>query len=94
MTGGLPDEGRLDDVVSGQVNSYVIEIKWVGPAGKLRDASLTRNPGLLYFVRSSYGLCGVIYEVTFRGRTAGADSIHLHSPSSEGSHREGCFQDY
>lgn len=56
----------LDDVVSGQVNSYVIEIKWVDPAGKLRDASLTRNPGFLYFVRSSYGLCGVIYEVTFR----------------------------
>jgi hypothetical protein len=56
----------LDDVVSGQVNSYVIEIKWVDTAGKLRDASLTRNPGLLYFVRSSYGLCGVIYEVTFR----------------------------
>ena len=43
----------LDDVVSGQVNSYVIEIKWVDPAGKLRDASLTRSRGRLrlYLVR-------------------------------------------
>jgi len=55
-----------DALDSGQVDSHVIEIKWVDPSGQLRDASITSNPDLLYRMRSSYGLCGVIYEVTFK----------------------------
>jgi FAD/FMN-containing dehydrogenase len=56
----------LDGVEFGQVNSYVTKIKWVTPAGEFAEASETDKPDLLRFVRSSYGLCGVIYEVTFR----------------------------
>jgi FAD binding domain len=56
----------LDGFPLGQVSSYVTEIKWVTPDGKLAQASETNDPELLRRVRSSYGLCGVIYELTFR----------------------------
>jgi hypothetical protein len=56
----------LDGVQFGQVNSYVTHIKWVTPDGQLGEASEIDNPDLLTMVRSSYGLFGVIYEVTFR----------------------------
>ncbi|KRR02646.1 FAD-binding protein [Bradyrhizobium valentinum] len=56
----------LDGGEFGQVGSYVIGIKWVTPSGELAQASEANEPDLLRFMRSSYGLCGVIYEVTFR----------------------------
>jgi len=56
----------LDGVEFGQVGSYISKIKWVTPAGDLAEASDANNPDLLQRVRTSYGLCGVIYEVTFR----------------------------
>ncbi len=56
----------LDGVEYGQVNSYVTHIKWVSPAGHLEEASEEKSPELLSLVRSSYGLCGVLYEVTFK----------------------------
>ncbi len=49
----------------GQVCSYVIGMKLVTPSGCLID--LTNDcPGLLRVMRSSYGLLGIVYEVTFR----------------------------
>ncbi|MCI0454123.1 MAG: FAD-binding protein [Candidatus Dadabacteria bacterium] len=56
----------LDGVEYGQVNSYVTRIKWVTPSGELREASLEESPELLYLIRSSYGMCGIVYEVTFK----------------------------
>jgi len=56
----------LDGVELGQVNSYVTGIKWVTPSGELMEASETVNPQLLPFIRASYGLAGIIYEVTFQ----------------------------
>lgn len=56
----------LDGVEFGQVNSYVTGVKWVTPAGTLAEASLTKNPELLPLIRGSYGLAGIVYEVTFR----------------------------
>ncbi len=56
----------LDGVEYGQVNSYVTGIKWVTPTGELAEASLEESPELLYLVRSSYGMCGIVYEVTFK----------------------------
>lgn len=56
----------LDGIEFGQVNSYLTKVKWVTPAGDLAEASEEDNPELLRMVRSSYGLCGVVYEVTFR----------------------------
>jgi FAD/FMN-containing dehydrogenase len=56
----------LDGIEFGQVSSYVTQIKWVTPSGDLAEASETSNPELLHLMRSSYGLCGIIYEVTLR----------------------------
>jgi hypothetical protein len=56
----------LDGGEFGQVSSYITGIKWVTPSGELAHASEENDPSLLYFMRSSYGLCGVVYEVTFR----------------------------
>ena len=56
----------LDGIEFGQVSSYVTHIKWVTPAGELAEASETENPDLLRIMRSSYGLFGIIYEVTLR----------------------------
>lgn len=54
----------LDGVEFGQVSSYVSSIKWVAPNGDLGEASETENLDLLKTMRSSYGLFGIIYEVT------------------------------
>ena len=56
----------LDGVELGQVNSYVTGIKWVSPSGELMEASETNHPELLPFIRASYGLAGIVYEVTFK----------------------------
>jgi len=56
----------LDGGEFGQVGSYITGIKWVTPGGELAHATEADDPSLLYFMRSSYGLCGVVYEVTFR----------------------------
>jgi FAD/FMN-containing dehydrogenase len=56
----------LDGIEFGQVSSYVTRIKWVTPSGELAEASVADSPDLLRMVRSSSGLVGVIYEVTFR----------------------------
>jgi hypothetical protein len=56
----------LDGIEFGQVSSYVIQMKWVTPAGDLAEASAADNPDLLHTMRSSYGLCGIVYEVTLR----------------------------
>lgn len=56
----------LDGVEYGQVNSYVTNIKWVNPAGGLEEASEEKSPELLSLVRSSYGLGGIVYEISFK----------------------------
>jgi FAD binding domain/D-arabinono-1,4-lactone oxidase len=56
----------LDGIEFGQVSSYVTAMKWVAPDGSLAEASDASDPGLMRLMRSSYGLCGIIYEVTFK----------------------------
>jgi hypothetical protein len=55
----------LDGIEFGQVNSYVTRIKYVTPSGDLAEAS-DDQADLMSKVRASYGLCGVVYEVTFK----------------------------
>lgn len=52
----------------GQVGSYVIGVKMVLPSGELLEVTEAGNPELMQKVRSSYGLFGIIYEVTYRIR--------------------------
>jgi hypothetical protein len=40
-------KNSLDGVEFGQVNSYVIGVKWVSPSGTLEEASQDKNPELL-----------------------------------------------
>ena len=56
----------LDAVEFGQVNSYITSVKWVTPSGELQEASEEKNRELLPLIKSSYGLAGIVYEVTFR----------------------------
>jgi len=66
----------LDGGELGQVGSYVTGIKWVTPAGELAEASERDDPELFRVMRSSYGLCGVVYEVTFRIKPLEAIAFH------------------
>jgi FAD/FMN-containing dehydrogenase len=50
----------------GQICSHVIAVKMVTPSGKPVEITEARHPRLMRLVRSSYGLLGIIYEVTFR----------------------------
>lgn len=65
----------LDGVEFGQVCSYITKIKWVTPSGTLAEASEQGDPATMRLIRSSYGLAGVIYEVTLRIKPL--ESIHL-----------------
>lgn len=65
----------LDGIEFGQVSSYVIGMRWVTPAGELAEASEQGNPDLMHLMRSSYGLLGVIYEVTLRIKPI--ETLHL-----------------
>lgn len=56
----------LDGVEFGQAGSYLTKVKWVTPSGTLAEASEQSDPATVRMMRSSYGLAGVIYEVSFR----------------------------
>jgi FAD/FMN-containing dehydrogenase len=74
----------LDGVEFGQVGSYVTRIKWVDPRGDLQEASEDGDLELLRRVRTSYGLCGIIYEVTLRVKPIeAAQFTYLPRPVAE-----------
>jgi FAD/FMN-containing dehydrogenase len=56
----------LDGIEFGQVASYVTAMRWVTPSGELAEASEAEDPELMRRMRSSYGLGGIIYEVTLQ----------------------------
>lgn len=50
----------------GQVGSYVSAVTLVTASGEVVDVREDRDPELMALVRSSYGLVGIVAEVTFR----------------------------
>jgi L-gulonolactone oxidase len=52
----------------GQVSSYVTGVRLVTPDGRLREINERDNPDEMQIIRSSYGLFGIVYEVTMRVR--------------------------
>ena len=50
----------------GQLSSIVVEMKWVNPQGEVEVINAERDPEKMYYARSSNGLFGVIFEVTFK----------------------------
>ena len=59
----------------GTVSSYAIGMKAVLPTGEILEVT-EDQPELLQAMRSSYGLLGVIYEVTFRVKPLKAMAFH------------------
>jgi hypothetical protein len=68
LQAGLPSDG-------GQLAGHVLSLKLITPNGRKLEVS-QRNARLLSLVRLSYGLLGIIYEVTLRVRSIRAFSIH------------------
>ena len=60
----------------GQVGSYVTGVKMVLPSGEMMEVTEAANPDLMQKVRSSYGLFGIIYEVTYQVRSL--TPMHVH----------------
>jgi len=54
----------------GQVASSVVAVKMVNPLGEVESITADEDPDRLFEIRSSYGLLGVIFEVTFRTQPA------------------------
>lgn len=59
----------------GQVCSYAIAMKLVAPSGELIEVT-EEEPELLQVMRSSYGLLGIVYEVTFKVKPLQAMSVY------------------
>jgi FAD/FMN-containing dehydrogenase len=58
----------------GQVNSYCVGMKLVLPSGEILEVN-EQDPELLRAARSSYGLFGIAYEVTFKVRPLQAMAV-------------------
>ena len=60
----------------GQVGSYVTGVKMVLPSGDLLEVTEDANPDLMQMVRSSYGLFGIVYEVTYKVKPLTPMAVH------------------
>ena len=60
----------------GQVGSYVTGVKMVIPSGDLVEFTEDRDPQLMQILRSSYGLLGIVYEVTYKIKPL--TPMHVH----------------
>jgi len=67
----------------GQISSYVTAVRLVTPQGEIREISEADNPKEMQLVRSSYGLFGIIFEVTIKVRPTTAMSVRHYSLSLE-----------
>lgn len=60
----------------GQVGSYVTGVKMVLPSGDLLEVTEASQPVLMQLVRSSYGMFGIVYEVTYSVKPL--TPMHVH----------------
>lgn len=72
-TGGTKDASMPGEY--GQIASYAVALRMVLPNGELLTVT-EDDPELLQAARSSYGLLGIVYEVTFRVRPLAALDVH------------------
>jgi L-gulonolactone oxidase len=71
----------------GQISSYVTAVRLVTPDGKLREITERDNPEEMQIIRSSYGLFGILYEVTIKVRPTTALAVRHYSLSLENFRR-------
>ncbi len=67
----------------GQISSYVSEMRYVTPRGDIREINENDHPEEMQVMRSSYGLLGIVFEVTIRVRPTTALSVRHHSMGLE-----------
>ena len=67
----------------GQVSSYVVGVRYVTPQGEIRELTEAENPQEMQLFRSSYGLFGVIFEVTIKVRPTTAMSVRHYALTLE-----------
>jgi FAD/FMN-containing dehydrogenase len=60
----------------GQVGSYITGVKMVLPSGDLLEVTEEKQPDFMQIIRSSYGLLGIIYEVTYSVKPL--TPMHVH----------------
>lgn len=60
----------------GQLTSYVTGVKMILPSGEDRAVTQDSDPALMQKIRASYGLFGIIYEVTLRVRPVTPLAVH------------------
>ncbi len=75
--GGTKDASYFDNGQweFGQVASYCIGVKTVQPDGSILEVTEDKDPDLMRAMRSSYGMLGVIYEVTFKVKEISAMAV-------------------
>ncbi len=61
--------------ILGQVGSYVTGVRLVAPDGTIRALTQQADPEEMRLIRSSYGLLGIIFEVTMRVKPLTAQSV-------------------
>ena len=71
----------------GQISSYVTAVRLVTPDGKLKEITERDNPEEMQLIRSSYGLFGIVYEVTIKVRPTTALSVRHYSLSLDNFRR-------
>ena len=67
----------------GQISSYVTGMRFVTPQGDIREINERDHPEEMQVMRSSYGLLGIVFEVTIRTRPTTALSVRHHSMGLE-----------
>ena len=67
----------------GQISSYVTAMRFVTPQGDIRAINERDHPEEMQVMRSSYGLLGIVFEVTIRVRPTTALSVRHHSMGLE-----------
>ena len=65
----------------GQVSSYVTSVRLVTPDGRLKEINERDNPDEMQLIRSSYGLFGIVYEVTIKVKPTVALAVRHYSLS-------------
>ena len=63
----------------GQISSYVSEMRYVTPGGTIREINERDQPEEMQVMRSSYGLLGIVFELTIKVRPTTALSVRHHS---------------
>ncbi len=76
-----PPRTRPSPAWFGQVSSYVTSVRLVTPDGKLKEITERDNPEEMQLIRSSYGLFGIVYEVTIKVRPTTALAVRHYSLS-------------